>query len=83
VVSEKVLLPLNIVTITSQSAGRIYVWKWTWAVAQDVTLWKAVWENVEILTPLIPGYEIITSDVSNFDPLKFYYSRWTWTELNK
>jgi hypothetical protein len=27
VVSEKVLLPLNIVTITSQSAGRIYVWK--------------------------------------------------------
>lgn len=68
------VLPLNVVTPISQNKWFIWLYDGTWLQRQDVVLGR-VWESyIEILSGLSSWMDVVTTDVSYFDPLKFEIS---------
>lgn len=66
-----VLLPLNSVNVLDENSGFIYILKKDQPLKYNVSLGKIQWDMIEILSPLSPAMEIITSDISNYDKEKF------------
>ncbi len=75
--SEKQILPLNIITSTSDNKWFVYylkkkIWQtWTWDFEIwkfFVELWNIWWDNVEILTKIPNWTKLIISDIDNYNP---------------
>lgn len=68
------VLPLNVVTPISQNKWFIWLYDGTGLQRQDVVLGR-VWESyIEVLSGLSSWMDVVTTDVSYFDPLKFEIS---------
>lgn len=68
------VLPLNVVTPIAKNKGFVWLYNGTGLQRQDVVLGR-VWESyIEVLSGLSSWMEIVTTDVSYFDPLKFEIS---------
>ncbi len=83
---EWVVLPLKSIKIISEQEWEIAIFsqgktlwnKWERPVIiedtisyKSVKLGKVVWEGIEIIDRLDPASEIILTDISNYDPLKY------------
>lgn len=65
------VLPLNVVTPISKNKWFVRLYDGTWLQRQDVVLGN-VWESyIEILSGLSIWMNIVSNDISYFDPLKF------------
>ena len=75
-IHKTIILPLKSIKIISEqeweiallSTGNTILYK-------SVKLWKPKWENIEILESLDPKWEVILTDVSNFDPSKYILTK--------
>jgi len=68
------VLPLNVVTPISQNKWFVWLYDGTGLQRQDVILGR-VWESyIEVLSGLSSWMDVVTTDVSYFDPLKFEIS---------
>lgn len=72
---SNVLLPLNAVNVLEENSGFIYILKKNQPLKYNVSLGKIQWDMIEILSPLSPAMEVITSDISNYDKDKFKLNR--------
>lgn len=72
---SNLLLPLNSVNVLEENSGFIYVIQKNQPLKINVSLWKTQWDMIEILSPLSPAMEIITSDISNYDKDKFKFKK--------
>jgi len=70
---SNLMLPLNVVNVLEENSGFIYVIQKDEPLKINVSLWKTQWNMIEILSPLSPAMEIITSDISNYDKDKFKF----------
>ena len=69
------LLPLDIVTVLSDSKGSIYVVQSGSIISQDIELGNIYSQFVEFRdVNILENLDIVTSNVSNFDPNKFELS---------
>lgn len=68
---SNVLLPLNAVNVLEENSGFIYILKKNQPLKYNVSLWKIQWDMIEVLSPLSPAMEVITSDISNYDKQNF------------
>ena len=69
--SENYLLPISIVNTLSSNRGFIYILdEEKTPIKKEVDLWKVWWDRIEVLTD-ISDFEIVTTDMSNFDENKF------------
>lgn len=66
-----VLLPLNAVNVLEENSGFIYILKKNQPLKYNISLGKIQWDMIEIVSPLSPAMEVITSDISNYDKEKF------------
>ena len=67
-----ILLPLDIVTVQSQSKGSVYVIQSGSIVSENIELGNIYDDLVELTNiDILNNMEIVTSNVSNFDPSKF------------
>lgn len=64
------MFPNEIVKIISEEQGELSVLSGSTIIPMDVKLGSVIGRSIEILTPLPGDFEIITSDVSNFDEKK-------------
>ena len=65
-----VIIPLNAVKIVDINRGQIYLRDGTKIIPKTVTLWQLFGDRIEIVDILPLTYQLITSDVSNYDPSK-------------
>ena len=65
-----VIIPLNAVKIVDINRGQIYLRDGTKIILKTVTLWQLFGDRIEIVDILPLTYQLITSDVSNYDPSK-------------
>ena len=65
-----VIIPLNAVKIVDINRGQIYLRDGTKIILKTVTLWQLFGDRIEIVDTLPLTYQLITSDVSNYDPSK-------------
>jgi hypothetical protein len=72
---SNILLPINSVNVLGESSGFIYILQKNQPLKYNVTIWKTQWDAIEILSPLSPAMEIITSDISNYDKDKFKFKK--------
>lgn len=70
--SEYPLIPASMVKIVSEQEGELSTLSGETIAVKSVKLGKVNGSLVEIITPLDANTELITSDVANFDPKKFY-----------
>jgi len=68
---QKRLLPINIVGSLDSNKGFVNILKDWEPIKYDIELWKVRWDKVEINSKLPTSLEIITTDISNYDPQKF------------
>lgn len=74
--TEKLILPLKSVKIISEQEGEIsLLGTGNTVIYKSVRLGKIIGEGVYIEDPIDPKAEIILSDISNFDPEKFYFQK--------
>lgn len=72
---SNILLPINSVNVLGESSGFIYILQKNQPLKYNVTIWKTQGDSIEILSPLSPAMEIITSDISNYDKDKFRFKK--------
>lgn len=64
------MLPNEIVKIISEEQGELAVLSGSTIIPMSVKIGSVIDRSIQILTPLSPELELITSDVSNFDDKK-------------
>ena len=69
--SKHLMLPNEMIKVISESKGELNVLSGATIATIPVDLGESIGKSVEIITPLDPKTELITSDVSNFDERKF------------
>ena len=71
-IAEKIVLPLKSVKIISEQEGEISLLVGANIIThKSVRLGRVVGDDIYIEEALDPKAEIIISDISNFDPVKF------------
>lgn len=70
-ISEKILLPVNILKISGDWKAILYVFKDNKIEQVAIEVWEIYWDKIEILSELDLDYQIIVSNVSNYDENKF------------
>lgn len=66
-----ILFPINLVEVVKPGTGFIKSYSWSAVANLEVQLWSIWWDEIEIRTSLDAGLDIITNNVSNYDPNKF------------
>ncbi len=66
--TDKLTLPLNIVHPLEMNKWYIYIMKDNKPEILNIELWKIRWDNIEIINQLSWDIEIITNDITNYNP---------------
>lgn len=61
------LLPLNALSIVDTNAAVAYFWDWNQIVSKTLTIHSIFGDQVEIVDKIPTHYELITTDVTNYD----------------
>lgn len=71
IVTDKIVLPINYSYIEWNWRWYIYVLSWESFQRVPISYWKVWLDKIEILSPLNPDYDMITTDLKNYDEKKF------------
>ncbi len=66
--TDRLTLPLNMVHPLEMNKWYIYIMKDSEPEILNIELWKIRWDNIEILSELSLDIEIITNDITNYNP---------------
>ncbi len=66
--SASIAVPINNIRILDNGFGSVILWDGSWFVNQTVKLGDMFGDDINISTDIPSKYQIVTSDISNYDP---------------